>query len=125
MNWIYGIHAVQSLLKSAPERVLQLRLQRNRNDVRLQKVQRLAEQQQIAFQWASADELNQLVDGRHQGVAAECAEGETHDEGYLFDLLVKSEKPPLFRCNNFFVGDHKFVEGSYTPTSPIGNVWEV
>ena len=96
MNWIYGIHAVQSLLKSAPERVLQLRLQRNRSDARLQKVQRLAEQQQIAVQWATAEELNQLVDGRHQGVAAECAEGETHDESYLFELLTGSEQPPLF-----------------------------
>jgi 23S rRNA (guanosine2251-2'-O)-methyltransferase len=96
LNWIYGIHAVQSLLKSSPERVLQLRLQRNRTDARLQKVQRLAEQQQIAVQWSTADELNKLVDGRHQGVAAECAEGETHDENYLFELLANSDTPPLF-----------------------------
>lgn len=87
MNWIFGIHAVQGLLKTNPQRVEALQVCRGRQDVRLKKLLTLAEQHQVTVQWTSAKELDALVDGRHQGVAARCTEGQTYDEGFLSELV--------------------------------------
>ena len=87
MNWIFGIHAVQGLLKTNPQRVEALQVCRGRQDVRLKKLLALAEQHQVTVQWTSAKELDALVDGRHQGVAARCTEGQTYDEGFLSELV--------------------------------------
>lgn len=87
MNWIFGIHAVQGLLKTSPQRVEALQVCRGRQDVRLKKLLTLAEQHQVTVQWTSAKELDALVDGRHQGVAARCTEGQTYDEGFLSELV--------------------------------------
>ena len=53
MDWIYGIHAVQTMLKSAPQRVRELHVQRGRQDDRLQKIHKLAEQHGVTLQWAT------------------------------------------------------------------------
>jgi 23S rRNA (guanosine2251-2'-O)-methyltransferase len=87
LNWIFGIHAVQGLLKTNPQRVEALQVCRGRQDVRLKKLLTLAEQHQVTVQWTSAKELDALVDGRHQGVAARCTEGQTYDEGFLSELV--------------------------------------
>jgi len=87
LNWIFGIHAVQGLLKTNPQRVEALQVCRGRQDVRLKKLLALAEQHQVTVQWTSAKELDALVDGRHQGVAARCTEGQTYDEGFLSELV--------------------------------------
>jgi len=87
LNWIFGIHAVQSLLKSQPQRVKELQICRGRQNVRLQKLIALAEQHNVAMQWTTAKQLDALVDGRHQGVAALCTEGQAHDETFLSELL--------------------------------------
>ncbi len=87
MDWIFGIHAVQSILKTSPERVKELRVVRARQDARLQKLLNLAGQHGVAIQWSTAQNLDSLVDGRHQGVAALCKEGETYDENYLAKLV--------------------------------------
>ena len=87
MNWIFGIHAVQSLLKSNPQRVNQLQVCRGRQDVRLKKLLALAEQHNVNVEWVTAKQLDERVDGRHQGVAALCKEGQTYDESFLVDLV--------------------------------------
>ena len=87
MNWIFGIHAVQSLLKSNPQRVNQLQVCRGRQDVRLKKLLALAEQHNVNVEWVTAKQLDERVDGRHQGVAALCKEGQTYDESFLADLV--------------------------------------
>ena len=70
MDWIYGIHAVQTMLKSAPGRVRELHVQRGRQDDRLQKIHKLAEQHGVALQWATVKQLDKRAEGRHQGVMA-------------------------------------------------------
>lgn len=87
MDWIYGIHAVQTILKTTPQRVRELYVQRGRQDDRLQKIHKLAEQHGIALQWVTVKQLGEKVDGRHQGVAALCVQGETYDENYLLQLV--------------------------------------
>jgi len=96
LNWVFGIHAVHTILKSSPQRVTELQLQRGRRDARLQKLLSMAEQQGIVVQWATTKQLDDLVDGRHQGVIALCKEGETYNEAFLLDLVEKQGQSGFF-----------------------------
>tara|TARA_B110001452_G_scaffold20313_1_gene16350 strand:+ start:232 stop:966 length:735 start_codon:yes stop_codon:yes gene_type:complete len=86
VDWIYGIHAVHTMLKSAPQRVKELYVQRGRLDDRLQKIHKLAETHGVALQWATVKQLDGKAEGRHQGVMALCSPGETYDESFLLKL---------------------------------------
>lgn len=96
MDWIYGIHAVQTMLKSAPQRVVELHVQRGRQDDRLQKIHKLAEQHGVTLQWATVKNLDDKVEGRHQGVIALCESGQTYDEKYLLQLAENKAAEGLF-----------------------------
>jgi len=96
VDWIYGIHAVQTMLKSAPQRVRELHVQRGRQDDRLQKIHKLAEQHGVTLQWATVKNLDDKVDGRHQGVIALCESGQTYDENYLLELAGQQGSQAMF-----------------------------
>ena len=96
MDWIYGIHAVQTMLKSAPQRVRELHVQRGRQDDRLQKIHKLAEQHGVALQWATVKQLDDRAQGRHQGVMALCKPGETYDEAFLLKLAEDRGQEAFF-----------------------------
>ena len=96
MDWIYGIHAVQTMLKSAPQRVKELHVQRGRTDDRLQKIHKLAEQHGVTLQWATVKQLDGKAEGRHQGVMALCSPGQTYDEGFLLDLAKQKGQNTFF-----------------------------
>ncbi len=68
---IYGLHAVESILKNNPLAVLQLWLQKGRRDKRLHNIARLAEQNQIHIEQVATDRLDKKAEGAvHQGVVA-------------------------------------------------------
>lgn len=93
---VFGLHAVQALLKSAPQRILELRVQKGRQDQRLQKVLQAAERNDIGPIAVTRQKLDQLVgDENHQGVVALCRPGETHDEAFLLRLLEGLTRPPF------------------------------
>lgn len=94
-EWIYGLHSVLALLKTDSERVSEIRVQRGRQDQRLNKVRALAEQLEIPVAIASREELEVLAPGNHQGIVALCAQGEVRDEHFLFNLLDNLDHPPL------------------------------
>ena len=96
LDWIFGIHAVQSILKTSPQRVKELRVVKARQDARLQKLLNLADQHGVAVQWSTPQNLDSLVDGRHQGVAALCKEGETYDEAYLSKIVEQQGQNAFF-----------------------------
>jgi 23S rRNA (guanosine2251-2'-O)-methyltransferase len=96
VDWIYGIHAVHTMLKSAPQRVSELHVQRGRLDDRLQKIHKLAEQHGVALQWATVKQLDGKAEGRHQGVMALCSPGETYDESFLLKLAEEKGRDALF-----------------------------
>ncbi|WP_346838568.1 23S rRNA (guanosine(2251)-2'-O)-methyltransferase RlmB [Microbulbifer sp. SAOS-129_SWC] len=87
---VYGLHAVQALLKSSPQQVRELLLLRGRRDQRLQKIIAQAEKNNIKVRTVDRRALDEQVgdDGNHQGVVAICA-GETrvYDERFLKELL--------------------------------------
>ena len=103
---VFGLHAVQALLESAPKRVLELHLLKGRSDQRLQLLLELAERHRIGIIQATRQQLDELSAGdspdlnqmRHQGVVARCRPAESQDENYLFKLLDKlsgSNTPPF------------------------------
>lgn len=91
---IFGLHSVQALLKSAPQRVIEIYMVQGRNDLRLQKIVSAAQSNGIHCQVVNRNKLDELVgDENHQGVVAICTPGETYDEVYLFNLIDKLNEP--------------------------------
>jgi len=92
---IYGVHAVQAVLERNPKRIRRLLLQRGRQDARVQRLQELALEAGIEPQWSSADELERLSDGVHQGVLAQVTASQLWSEEMLGHLLERLEGTPL------------------------------
>lgn len=71
MQYIYGIHAVDSLLRQNPKSVQRLRVQQGREDKRIVSLLELARNQGITVVREPRQDLDNAVSGRHQGVLAE------------------------------------------------------
>ena len=99
LHWVYGIHAAQTLLKSRPEQVAEIRVTKGRNDQRLTKIQQLAEKHGIACTQVSKSALQQLfpdqTDANLQDVAVLCAQHQLYDERFLEKLLSDISTPLL------------------------------
>ena len=70
---VYGIHAVDALLRRNPHTVDQVLLQDGRDDKRLRALLALAQNQGVSVERVSREELGRLVEGRHQGAVARVA----------------------------------------------------
>lgn len=68
---VYGIHAVESLLQRSPEKVIQLFLQKSRQDKKLNQIESLAERAGLRFQQVDKRKMDDWVKGNHQGAIAE------------------------------------------------------
>ncbi len=88
IEWIYGIHSVASVLKSQPQRLLRVHVLQGRQDARVQKLLDSLQREQIEILRETRQKLDQLSDGNHQGIVAECSPGEQYDEDFL-DVLVE------------------------------------
>lgn len=71
MQYIYGIHAVDSLLRQNPKSVQRLLVQQGRGDKRIGALLALAKNQGVAVARESRRDLDAMVQGRHQGVVAQ------------------------------------------------------
>ncbi len=70
-QWLYGIHAVRTLLSRSPERLKRLLLTPQRDDVKAREIERLAQKAGVQSERADADTLRKIVgDVVHQGVIA-------------------------------------------------------
>jgi 23S rRNA (guanosine2251-2'-O)-methyltransferase len=93
---LYGLHAVQTMLSQAPQRVVTLWLDKARQDQRLSQLAELAGKAKVAVTWSERKELDRLAEqGRHQGVVAEIRGGEPRSEAFLDELLTNLEVPPF------------------------------
>lgn len=93
-EYLFGFHSIQSLLKSAPQRMQELYLLQGRTDHRLQKIINMAENNEIRCHYVNRAKLDELVsDENHQGVVAYCSPGEIYDEAYLFNYLENLTEP--------------------------------
>ncbi|PID54738.1 MAG: 23S rRNA (guanosine(2251)-2'-O)-methyltransferase RlmB [Gammaproteobacteria bacterium] len=103
MAQLFGLHAVDSLLRKRPKEVSKLTVQQGRNDKRMHALIELAQNQGVAIAYASRAELDKRVSGRHQGVVAELV-GNTPEQGegavrwsdkQLLEAVQQAECTPL------------------------------
>jgi len=93
-EWLYGIHTVSAVLNKHPERVLEIKLQDNRDDKRLGDIARLAQQAGVTCQRVGKQQLDhQFPDANHQGVGARCKLSQALDENQLFDIIERKQGP--------------------------------
>jgi 23S rRNA (guanosine2251-2'-O)-methyltransferase len=83
MSQVAGLHAVAALLAESPERVRVLHVQRGRRDQRVSEVISAARANGIRVEFAERQWLDGRVDGRHQGVVADCHDLALADEKEL------------------------------------------
>lgn len=81
MERVFGIHAVDSLLRRKPASAQRLLVQSGRDDKRIRDIVELARNQGVAVQRISRKELDALVEGRHQGAVVECTDGSDGSAG--------------------------------------------
>ena len=78
MQYIYGIHAVDSLLRKNPKSVQRLWVQQGREDKRIASLLELAQNQGVPIAREPRQDLDDMVKGRHQGVVAETLDDPIH-----------------------------------------------
>lgn len=92
---IYGVHAVEALLRHHPKRVKQVWLAEGRSDPRVQVITELAAQSRVKVGQCERREMDAWVDGVHQGVVADVSPSQVWGEAMLDELLDRAEGPPL------------------------------
>jgi 23S rRNA (guanosine2251-2'-O)-methyltransferase len=96
IDWIYGLHAVEALLKHHPENVLNLYVQTGRRDERVTALLARAAKLGIHAAELSREQLDERTGGVHQGLAAQCREVKLEKgEQFLTQLLDSLDHPPL------------------------------
>ncbi|MCG5513701.1 23S rRNA (guanosine(2251)-2'-O)-methyltransferase RlmB [Ectothiorhodospira shaposhnikovii] len=89
---VFGLHAVDALLRRSPARVRELRVQEGRVDGRMQALLDLAAQARVSVRRVARRELDALAgDARHQGVIATVEPVAALGERDLPDLLMGLE----------------------------------
>lgn len=93
---IFGIHAVEALLKNEPGRVLRLCVHQDRQDKKIESIVQLAKSNGIRVEFSKRAELDHLThDANHQGVLAYCKPAKVLSEADLKSILVKLDTAPL------------------------------
>ena len=92
---VYGVHAVEALLRHHPKRVKQLWLAESRQAPRVQALLELAAKNRVAVGHKERQELDEWAEGVHQGVVAEVSPSQVWGENMLDELLERSEGVPL------------------------------
>ncbi|SDO96232.1 23S rRNA (guanosine(2251)-2'-O)-methyltransferase RlmB [Ectopseudomonas guguanensis] len=92
---VYGVHAVEALLRHHPKRVKQLWLAESRHAPRIQPMLELAAQHRVPVGQKERQELDEWAEGVHQGVVAEVSPSQVWGENMLDELLERSEGVPL------------------------------
>ncbi len=92
---VFGIHAVNNLLKRSPERVREMYVQKGRDDERFQALFVLAKQSGVHIQEAKKTFLDSLCEGNHQGVAAKSKPAQARTENELYQQLENLQENPF------------------------------
>ncbi|MEW5837347.1 MAG: 23S rRNA (guanosine(2251)-2'-O)-methyltransferase RlmB [Pseudomonadota bacterium] len=95
-HWLFGLHAVESVLRNDPENIIRLMCAEGRRDQRLQLIEILAHEIGVKIQRVEMRELDKLTKvDRHQGVAAQYRPPRSYDENDLYALLDRLQEPAL------------------------------
>lgn len=95
-EWLYGLHAVDAVLATEPERIIEIFALKGRNDDRLNDAVNQARRFGISVQFCHRKVLDDKVSGeQHQGIVAKAKPGRALDENDL-DRLIEQNQSPLF-----------------------------
>ena len=94
-NMVFGLHAVRSVLRAGPDRVLSLRIAAAREDQAVAEILQLAQAAGIKVQRAQSREFEQWLgeDAVHQGVLAEVKALTAMSENELLSVLTGATNP--------------------------------
>ena len=92
---VFGLHAVESLVRNESDSVLSIQVQEGREDQRLSKLINLIKQKNIKLELVPRKSLDTLVSGRHQGIVALIKAEIEKTEGDLEDILQNLSAPPF------------------------------
>jgi 23S rRNA (guanosine2251-2'-O)-methyltransferase len=93
---VFGLHAVRTLLQRHANKVVQLYVQRGRDDARIDEVLKLADEHRIKVEQRSSQEMDKLASGEsHQGAIAQLKKIDYLGEGALDEVLDKAGTVPL------------------------------
>jgi 23S rRNA (guanosine2251-2'-O)-methyltransferase len=96
MEYVYGIHAVEALLQSRPGDIGSIYCQTGREDQRMQHILDLAEKHGVRIESLPRKKLDDMIDGRHQGVVAKATMPQINwGEEELFEQLSALDHPPM------------------------------
>lgn len=97
---VFGIHAINSMIKRAPELFIELWLLKGREDERLMPIINLARKYDIPIQLVNRKALDEKSnDEQHQGVLARVKPGKVYTEGDLEEIITQAhnkEQSPFF-----------------------------
>jgi 23S rRNA (guanosine2251-2'-O)-methyltransferase len=93
---VFGIHAVEAVLRNDAERVRRLFVQTDRRDPRMAAILQLAAAAKVPVESCERSRLDRMTqDGRHQGIVAETAQAELGSETELELRLPVLPQPLL------------------------------
>ncbi|WP_415844112.1 23S rRNA (guanosine(2251)-2'-O)-methyltransferase RlmB [Stutzerimonas zhaodongensis] len=92
---VYGLHAVEALLRHHPKRVKQVWLAEGRDNPRVQALVELAGQSKVRVGQCERREMDAWVEGVHQGVVADVSPSQVWGDAMLEELLDRTEGAPL------------------------------
>lgn len=95
-NFVYGLHAVNALLRNPHRITKKLYINQERQDKRLEEILALALAKDIPIEKLSQKKMEQhFPEFIHQGIVASAVKAPEYNEGDLLDLLEKSTTPCL------------------------------
>lgn len=95
-SFIFGLHAVRTLLQRRPERASLLVLLKGREDARTTELMRIAQAAGVRTEWRDAREIEKLAaNDHHQGAVLQIRSQGPLGEGALDELLDRQQGPPL------------------------------
>ncbi|MDR0779127.1 MAG: 23S rRNA (guanosine(2251)-2'-O)-methyltransferase RlmB [Pseudomonadales bacterium] len=95
-DYVFGLHAVTALLKHHPHSVMELLVQQDRRDPRMDAILERAQNLPLPFTELPRADLDARVSGVHQGVIALCRQLKLErSEAQLQDLLAALDHPPF------------------------------
>lgn len=94
---VYGIHAVDVLLKRNSDKVEKIYIQSNRHDQRSHKLVKLAQDKGISVIQKERHELDEITDQRHQGIIAICQQikQKNYHEKHIPEILNQIDGNPF------------------------------
>lgn len=100
-QFLFGLHAVEALIRKQSQRIIKLSLQIERKDKKIAALSALAKEHHVPMEWVSKQALDRITqEANHQGVIAFCSNAEVYSEADLKKLLQNVDMPCVLVLDN-------------------------